>query len=105
MNDLEKRLAELQDLCGRAYSEIDENWDSHTVDGYGPSSLLKDLKAAAGGKEIKQLTALNNKLIKICNEQADKIKQYESEKEENRKSAQRLATVMTNLKGHLSQED
>ena len=74
MNDLEKRLAELQDLCGRAYSEIDKNWVNYTVDGYGPSSLLKDLKRAAGGKEIKQLTALNNKLVKICNDQADKIK-------------------------------
>ena len=73
MNNLEKRLADLQELCRRAHVILSENWNDYTEDGYGPSSLLRHLELAGKGKEVKEITKLNDELIRICNKQADEL--------------------------------
>lgn len=55
-----KTVAELQRLCERAYTILNENWDSFTNStGYGPTSLLRDLEKASQGTEYKSLTNMH----------------------------------------------
>ena len=73
LNDIEKRLADMQDLCRRAHLILSENWDNYTEDGYGPTSLLRHLELAGKGKELGGVTSMNNELVRICNKQADEL--------------------------------
>ncbi|MCK4621270.1 MAG: hypothetical protein KAT62_03545 [Desulfuromonadales bacterium] len=76
MTDLEKRLADMQALCKRAHLILSENWDKHTDDeGCGPATLLRQLEKAGEGKELKDISLFNDKLVRICNGQADEIKE------------------------------
>lgn len=76
MTEQEKKIADMQRLCERAHYILSENWNDYTdKEGYGPSSLLKDLEKVMNGKECRDLRIMNDKLVKICNEQADKIKE------------------------------
>lgn len=79
MTEAEKQIADLQRLCERARLILGENWDNYTdKEGYGPSSLLHDLEKASKGKEVKDLRLMNDELVRICNQQADKIKKLEA---------------------------
>ncbi len=77
---MERRLADMQALCRRAHLILSEHWDDYTEGGYGPSSLLRHLERAADGKEIKDITAFNDRLVRLCNGQADKIAELETQK-------------------------
>jgi len=77
ITELKRRIADMQQLCKRAHMILDERWDNYTEDGYGPSGLLMYLERAAGGKEIKDITSYNDRLVRLCNKQADRIVELE----------------------------
>ena len=80
MTELEKKVADMQRLCERAHYILSENWNDYTdKEGYGPSSLLRDLEKVMNGKECRDLRSMNDQLIKICNEQADRINELEQQ--------------------------
>ena len=59
------KIASLEELCGRAYMEIDENFEKLCDDdGYGPMSLISDLEKVKNGKEYKGLTLVVEQLHK-----------------------------------------
>lgn len=69
MTEDQKKIADMQRLCERAYYILSENWDNYTdQDGYGPSSLLTDLKKVMDGKEYRDLRLMNEKLLKMLSE-------------------------------------
>jgi hypothetical protein len=80
MTEQEKKIADMQRLCERAHYILSENWNDYTdKDGYGPSSLLRDLEEVMNGKERRDLRLMNDQLVKICNEQADRIRELEQQ--------------------------
>lgn len=68
MDEKDKKIADLQRLCERAWMEISENYDKLTVsdglDTYGPASLLRALEKVKDGKEYKDLRKINEILIR-----------------------------------------
>lgn len=68
MDEKDKKIADLQRLCERAWIEISENYDKLTesdgLDSYGPASLLRDLEQAKNGKEYKDLRKFCDILIR-----------------------------------------
>ena len=80
MTEQEMKIADMQCLCERAHYILSENWNDYTdKEGYGPSSLLKDLEKVMNGKEYRDIRSMNDQLVKICNEQADRIKELEQQ--------------------------
>ncbi len=73
--DQTDKIADLQELCRRAHIILDAHWDDYVEEGYGPTSLLRDLEKASNGREVKDLRTINDLLYKICQRQKDQIKQ------------------------------
>lgn len=83
---LEKKIADMQRLCERAHLILSENWDCYTDNkGNGPINLLRDLEKVMNGKEYKDLRVLNDQLVRICNKQADRIRELEQQIDKGRK--------------------
>lgn len=67
MTEQERKIADLQRLCERAYYVLSENHCTDK-DGYGPSSLLRDLKKAMNGQEQRDLRRMNDLLARRIKE-------------------------------------
>lgn len=64
-NHLRLKLADMQEVCRRAYNIIDESY--HKLldrEGFGPLSIRTDLEKAAKGNPPESVTMLNEKLSK-----------------------------------------
>jgi len=75
------KIGDLQRLCERAFIILSENWKNYTEDGYGPSSLLRDLEKAKNGEEYKELRAFSNMVIKRFSENEKYTKNLEQQLE------------------------
>ena len=72
---LKEQVTELQRLCERAYLILGERWNEHTdEDGYGPSSLMRDLEKAKNGMELKDNYLLIDALRQSLTELETKLK-------------------------------
>lgn len=82
MEDL-GRIAELQRLCERAYTFICEEWDKdeRSKTEYGPNSLLRHLKKASEGEELRDMRRMADHTIKINQNQATTITDLEGKLE------------------------
>ena len=55
--DAELKISTLEEVCQRAYHEIDSNFSMLCdADGYGPMTLVTDLEKIKNGKEYKGMT-------------------------------------------------
>jgi len=65
----QRKIADLQALCSRSHSILSEHWGNYMdEEGYGPSTLLRDLEKASKGKEVRDVTLLNEQLHKALEE-------------------------------------
>lgn len=70
----ERKIADLDELCQRAYHEIDSNFDKLCdEDGYGPMTLISDLEKVKNGKEYKGLS-IYMKALSQALQQCEKAK-------------------------------
>jgi hypothetical protein len=72
-----RTIADLQALCGRAFSILLKDFDKlRDSEGYGPSTLLRDLKKAQDGIQVKDITLLNEQLHKALSNTLETNKKY-----------------------------
>lgn len=92
---LKGECADYQSLCGRAFSILSEHWDSYTdPEGYGPTSLLRDLEHASKGQPHKDITLLNQELSRCVTELQQRIDELTRENQINEANKNRRAYIV-----------
>lgn len=92
MDERDKKIGDLQKLCERAYTLIDEDFDKlRDKDGYGPMGLLKDLEKAKDGKEYKDLRSFSDMVMRRFNDNMREIENIEAERDQYREALEEIA--------------